>query len=264
METNKQHNRARARQLGEFMYEISSGVRLASPAAILRYEIDKALAKAFQRPLSIRPFTLLGTSVGHVLDKRNSGLQIHDPSDVFDADTKLALVIQANAILEKALLTGDTPWGPTPRVRPDYSHVEDEFVEHLYEFRKRLSSADRDTASRALYATVLVDILEPVKVAMLYHGISIDDFARLGLNGWIDFLEDMPSVNVNLGLRRHWLQNPELKAKRSDQNDWYYLGAAVAYCDVVVTERHFAHVVNCGSLRKRGSVITSLLRLPGA
>jgi hypothetical protein len=69
-------------------------------------------------------------------------------------------------------------------------------------------------------------------------------------------------VRVNIHLRRHSIANLLLQAKKNDHNYWFYLGAAVAYCHVVVTERHFAHVVKTGGLRKRATVITDVRDLP--
>lgn len=94
------------------------------------------------------------------------------------------------------------------------------------------------------------------------HQIPLDVFDKMGPQGITAFLDDMPSIRVNVHLRQHWVANPELKAKKNDHNDWFYLGAAAAHCDVVVAEKHFAHVVNMGKLRKRATVITDLRDLP--
>jgi hypothetical protein len=72
------------------------------------------------------------------------------------------------------------------------------------------------------------------------------------------------SVRVNAHLYMQWLQNPQLPFRENDRNDWYYVGAAAAHADVVVTERHFAHVVNTGGLVKNATVISDLMNLPSA
>jgi hypothetical protein len=78
----------------------------------------------------------------------------------------------------------------------------------------------------------------------------------------VRFLEQMPSIRVNAHLYAQWLQNPQLPVNENDLNDWHYVGAAVAYADVVVTERHFAHIVNSGDLVKKAVVISDLTDLP--
>jgi len=38
-------------------------------------------------------------------------------------------------------------------------------------------------------------------------------------------------------IRTQWAKNASLIPKPSDLNDWHFLGIAVCYCDLVVTEK---------------------------
>jgi hypothetical protein len=48
----------------------------------------------------------------------------------------------------------------------------------------------------------------------------------------------MPGRRADMHLRTEWAKSANLKPKPnlSDLNDWVYLGIAVCYCDLVVTE----------------------------
>jgi hypothetical protein len=45
-----------------------------------------------------------------------------------------------------------------------------------------------------------------------------------------------------------------------DRSD--HVGTAAADCDVVVTERHLAHIMNTGRLTKKAAVVPDLTDLP--
>lgn len=122
---------------------------------------------------------------------------------------------------------------------------------------------DADTRHRAIYAQTLRDVYDEVDEALTRHRIPWDDFALLGLDGWMRFLDTMPSRRVNMHLRRQWARNAALPAKETDLNDWEYVGTAVAYCDVV-TERQLADLVNRPSLVKKAVVIAHIRDLPAA
>jgi hypothetical protein len=268
IETAKRFDAGQHERLGRFMWEISDTLRFASPTTILRSEIDLALARTFQRPLKVRPFTLVRPGLDHALGRTGMGFTIEDPDRVLPASTKAELEQFANRMLDYAVLTGTTPWGAAPRPRPDLSGPSKGFVASIVELRTKLTAAPPDLRRRTVYARILVDMLSELVAALYLHGLSIEQFAALGLNdgheAYIRFLELMPSVRVNAHLYFQWLQNPALPVRENDLNDWHFVGTAAAYADVVVTERHLAHVLNLGSLEKKATVITDLVGLPAA
>jgi hypothetical protein len=264
IESNKQHDDARYERLGRFMHELSGTVTMAGPVAIVRHEIEMAFARALPMRIEVQPFSLLGKGVGYALGMPGIRFTLRDSKGVVTEARRQTIEKETNAVLEESILTGRLPWDtvPAPRGRPDFSRYNESFVAGLYDFRRRLESDDKDLRQRAVYANVMVAMLDQLNEAREHHKIPHDVFDKMGIDGITAFLEDMPSVRVNIHLRRHWIANPMLQAKKNDHNDWFYLGAAVAYCDVVVTERHFAHIVNTGGLRKRAIVIADVRDLP--
>lgn len=268
METSKRADADQQERLGRFMWEVSDGNTLASPTSILRHEIDMALQSTFQTTLNVRPFTLVSRGLAHAADKSRFRLELDDPDKVFSEDQKTELEAFANRVFAYSVLTGTTPWGAAPRPRADLSPPGKQFVASIADLRTRLASASDDVRRMTVYSVILNELLPEVKAALQFHGMMLDQFAALGLidgpAGYIRFLEQMPSVRVNAHLYLQWLRNPQLPLRENDLNDWYYVGTAVAYADVVVTERHFAHVVNAGNLVKKAIVISNLSELPGA
>jgi hypothetical protein len=268
METSKRLDAGQQERLGRMMWEISDGCTFASPKAILQSEIDAALVRTFQRTLNVRPLELVGKGLAHATAKSGMRFTVKDPDSVVPENTRLELEQFANRVFDYSVLTGTTPWGPAPRPRPDLSAPGRQFVANMAELREKLADVSDDLRRRTIYARLMVEIYDDLVAALTLHGFSIDEFAALGLEsgyeGYIRFLEALPSVRVNAHLYTKWLQNPQLPFRENDLNDWYYVGAAVAHADVVVTDKHLAHIVNNGNLTKRAVVISDLRDLPSA
>jgi hypothetical protein len=258
METNKRQDIDSRGDLGRLMWELSDGWALAGPGAIRQREIDRALSLVLHRTFNERPFELLGRGVLHASDHLKEGVKL-DPERVLPEEVRLALEKAANKLFDKTLLTGSTPWGERPN-RPDFTSQETQFSQGLIEARERLADADPDLQRRALYAQALFDILPEVKAALEFHGISEGDFFQLGSEGLTKFIESMPTVKIDIHLRLQWVRNRQLRTKPTDLNDWGYVAPAAAYCDVVVTEKQLADLLN-RRLQKRAIVITDLREL---
>jgi len=74
----------------------------------------------------------------------------------------------------------------------------------------------------------------------------------------------IPSRWVECEMRRLRHANPQKQWEGNDLNDVMALSVAVPYCDVVVTERQWAHFVGVAKLDRRfnTTVISDLRRLP--
>jgi hypothetical protein len=61
-------------------------------------------------------------------------------------------------------------------------------------------------------------------------------------------------------LTRQWAKNANLRPRDSDLIDWAFLGVAVSYCDIVVTENQMADLFSRG-FDTHATVIAQLGRL---
>jgi hypothetical protein len=108
---------------------------------------------------------------------------------------------------------------------------------------------------RCVFASELVDILDPLKAAMRAHRVSPDELA--GEDPLTAFLAAMPTRWMTAHLRRSAFENPSNKWESHDLNDIAYLAVAAVHCDIVVTERKWAHHLGklASMYRPRSSLI---------
>jgi hypothetical protein len=79
---------------------------------------------------------------------------------------------------------------------------------------------------------------------MARAGIGWEQFLALGPEGVSDFMLDLPSRAPSFELMRLQHDNQQTAWKPNDMNDIGYLSVAVAYGDVVVTERKWTDLLN--------------------
>jgi len=257
IETNKRRDLKSRTHLGSLMWELSDNWTLAFPLAIQRWELDRALSMTLNRRLTERPFSLLGKGLAHASGDL-SVIQV-DPERRLPQGLRTSIEKVANRLVTKSMLTGLSPWGEPPK--PDMSGAAKNFSDGLLQARARLLNDDPDLQKRAGYAQALVDMLEDIRRALAFHGISEAEFFAIGATKLSNFVDAMPSVRIEMHLRLQWIRNQQLKARLSDLNDFGYVGTAAAHCDVVVTEKQLADLLNRDK-KKKATVISDLMDLP--
>ncbi len=165
-------------------------------------------------------------------------------------------------LVEKSLLSGSNFLTGETAHRVGTSERAVVFQDAMNTLSERLEELDTETRERALYAIALNGIREPLGEALLRHGVSWEELFALGREGLIEFVDDLPSQRADVHLHRYWIKNRALRATRTLLIDWGQMGPMVMYCDVVVTEKLFADLINRGHLRKHATVITDLTQLP--
>lgn len=71
----------------------------------------------------------------------------------------------------------------------------------------------------------------------------------------LNFLESIPSLNVQINLMYELLKNPERKVHLHDNKDVAFLATAIPYCDIVITEKTWKHAANIQNLHTKYSTI---------
>lgn len=136
-------------------------------------------------------------------------------------------------------------------------------VRHLKTLPGRDSQLPPGKREDFLNAIALTDIIDPVREALGFHGLSWErDLEPLGREGLGSVVRGMPSRRTEVHLHRQIIKNPNLKPKDNDLEDWSGLGPATAHCDIVVCEKHFANLLRRDGFRPRARVITDLRKLP--
>jgi hypothetical protein len=119
----------------------------------------------------------------------------------------------------------------------------------------------RDVIAARYLALEIEEIRED---ALAAHGLRLTNVVTeiaLGRR----FTDSMRSADVWITLRTAKHRNPDSVWKSNDIFDIDALSVAAAYCDVVVTERHSAHVLTQAGVPKRigNRILTSVDQLAG-
>jgi hypothetical protein len=259
LETGKRRDQSSQAKLGQLQYELSKDWRIAEYGVVIRHEIEVALDLVLPGRVTLTPFAFVGKGVSHAMDKPASIRVAPEVRHLVDPARVIAAEAAGQREFERTLLTGYSERlnARTPRW-PDQTTHSVNFMRYLSQFRDNLTGIDRDTQERAIYATSLLDCLDNVNLVLRAQRIPAALFEALDIWGISRFLDAQPVRRADMHLRRQWISNPTLRPKPGDLNDWAFLSIACMYCDIVVTERHFADLLNRPGLEKRARVLTSL------
>jgi len=239
METLKHQDTERRSRLLNFMLDLSSDFTVAPSDVVLRYEMQVALERCFPGRVKVDPLQFLGSGLSHA------------------ADLDFVLNHSADSLLSSVLLTGD---------QQDLGLARD--LSRDRRFKARLDKL-RGTASRyspaqleqRIYTETLADVRRLLLELLASNQIPKAEFDQLGESRQRAFLNDMPSRTADMHLSREWAKQANLTPRESDLNDWWYLGVAVCYCDVLVTEKQIADLFS-RSFPARAVVLSRLPDLP--
>jgi hypothetical protein len=234
VETSRVSNVGRKVRLGEAMWHFSRGITLAAYSTIVRHELEVALS--MQLP-QVTPGAVSVLGKGH--------------AHAFGAPPlRGALAVFADEV-ERSILTGNPRLGIQPPAFAGATHREN-FRQHLATLHARFQNVPPELRENWLYAMSTVDILNPLNDVAARHDLPPSTLDTLGEAGLKQVIDDMPTRRVDMHLHREILKNRAYAARPSDLEDWGGLTVASCYCDVVVCEKHMAHM-----LRRNGFATTA-------
>jgi hypothetical protein len=221
METGRISNKGRRPRLAEVMWAYSQGKTIAPYSKIIRKELNIAFSHFFNVSRNTE-LTLIGYGVHHAFGQaRESKL----PSDIQD-------------VIEKSFLVGvDAKGKQVPGFRED--KWRNKFLNHLNNLPSIRAELPKNKWEDCLYAISMADIIEPMREIMLEEDIAPDDIGDFGKDTLKQFIDFMPTRKMDVFLHKLVLQNPNLKHKITDLEDWAGVGVATQYCDLVICEKHF-------------------------
>jgi len=242
------------------MRELSGGFTICPAAEILKHEIDAALWRLFPDqidPRNITPLKLLGKGLAHASGRADFSLKLTP-----ELRKQLPLKYQQaiDEMFQISMLSGVAPFGVAPRW--DSSGPESTFMKHLHMLHDKLRIVRAEERESALYAMAMLSILGDINAALDRHRVSKQLFDPLGEKGLRSFIDDLPSIRVEMHLSREWIKNTSLQAKRTELNDWAQTAPMAMYSDVVVAEKLLADLLNRSGLGLKARVITDVTDLP--
>jgi hypothetical protein len=266
-ETSNRGDRESREHLAWTMLGLSQGDAIASAQVVVPYEIEVALIKQLQLPDDLPPaIQIFGKGANHVF---NTKMFTYEAPDEYEG-RPLAAELQAMATvvgstwMEFAILAGSPSSETTrPALSQHMRLTGSKFAcgQHL---RDRIAEMGHGQLEDAMTATAIADILDPLLTVCARLGV---DPVRLFVDG-AEMLGSLvcaiPSRWVEREMRRLRHANPQKQWEGNDLNDVMALSVAVPYCDVVVTERQWAHFVRVAKLDRRfkTKVISDLRGLP--
>jgi hypothetical protein len=253
-------------EVGRIMLELSRGHRMIGPSnQLVQAEFESALYRFLKKPLRPPSPQVFGKGLGFVYERQIVGrIQRKDGRELTDVDLNWALQIEscANALAEELILCGP-PEGVTV---PDYDPQADrafaeEFVliQEEQATRFQANRTTRDRIGRVLTAAEWIKMAPLVVGTLIREGIDPEKFFQ-DPKILTALIEEMPVVNASLQLRRLQHENSERQWKTNDYYDIEALSVGVVHCDIIVTERHWAHMLNRAQLSKRHQTIVLTTR----
>lgn len=218
---------------------------IAGPPEIVPMEIDLALSARFGKPFSPRGRDIFGQGFAHAFGQPDYWFKAPEGMTL-SGDQIGRLEYAATRFIEAAMVSGPAQDLPVPGIDSEtyktYSQkykARDETLGAAFTWLK----LDKAIRERWLVAFSLLDIKEPLSEALARAGIGWDEFEALGADGLTEFLRHVPSRYVDYELHRLRHENPQSKREVGDLDDLAALSIAVVYCDVVVTERQWVHLI---------------------
>ena len=174
-----------------------------------------------------------------------------------------AIEASFNELIEQTLLSRQSLSSDSPPPKADLDDVEEFFSRNLVEVLDWLASLEKRSFDEGLYLMSMTDIADALGKSLARHGIAVRELIpHLTTEGLKEFINDLPTQRIATQVLRQWARNRTLRPKRNDLYDFMALIPAIAYCDIVVTEKLFADLVNREGFQKHAEVTTSLRELP--
>ncbi len=257
-ETGKQHDRNRRIGLSTTMARLAGQLRIAPPHAIVPWEIRQALNTVFDLKVSIPDLELFGTGVAHAFARPD--LRYTAPvqwQDGLPPGLVKALEVRCAAEFE-ALVLGDVmPQGGPEiarlRLHDHKNLTDDRFVQGQVAVAGWIGELGRHRLKDVMLATAFVDISEPLTLAATELGITAHQLA----DNAEAIIDEIPSRWTEMKLRHQRQANPEKSWEGNDLNDVTSLAVAVPYCDVVVTEKSWASLINAAKVGDRFNTLVT-------
>lgn len=245
--------------VADLMHEISKKHALARPHMLLPAEIDRALRRRFGLPEVPRSTDIFGVGMHHIFGE-DADRPPFEPSKLPGGGAGLSeqdlVDVERNFrdLIEREMLR----IGPNSLRESVYDPSDIELAKQYVEHENKIAASIRERNLRGnmlelpVRASDLGDIQPAVTEALERIGMTWEGFLdALGPAGVIRFVDDLPTRYATNLMRSAKLRQNQQKWEPNDLNDILALPVAVAYSDVVVTEKQWAERFRQGKAGQR-------------
>ena len=234
---------------------------IAAPSKLLPGELDRALRRRFGRPLVPLPIVPFGLGLAHSFGQALPQLS-EDTRAMLRKDFPAMSEQELTALIEMVLLAGPPEDLPVAGIAQPPLQFAEAFAADENAQAELFAERGAEKGLRRRAVRRPHDRHQGRAECSAGAGANVtnEEIVALGVDGVTELLLDLPSRAA--GHRMMWWQhdNPQTEWKPNDLNDIAYLSVAVGYCDVVVTERKWTHILNAsGAAKCAGTVVTSRL-----
>ncbi|MCG3178249.1 MAG: hypothetical protein BIFFINMI_00575 [Phycisphaerae bacterium] len=242
METAVPENRDRRERLARFMIQMSRGLFIVPLMTVRRLEILQAVA----RKLGCRPITCVRDGVVRRGLPHAFGCELSIKGVSDGLKTELMALFDSDDVMV-AMLVDAIDRGEVQAAQKDDAQA----AEQLEEIRRRAqSNLSPDQREKVEFAGMLSEVAPIILDCLKSLGVPMKLFADsfAAPDQWMAFARDIPTLDVfaTIGLGRD--KQLDRPIHRNDLKDMGFLSMAIPYCEVVVCEKFFHHLVCSASL----------------
>lgn len=254
METGHRRDHRSRQELAGLMIELSRLHTMAPVSRILGPELDRAFQVLYGIRTNARPLQVFSRGYAHAFGV--SPYIFTPPTGVRLSSERLAaLRRQFDELVEVVALTGipDERMVGVKGYDPDsHRQISERWAAGQEEYRSDKMMPDGwirgDKLRRLSSANAICSHLKPINEALsrCSHEQAILPFS--GEQELTDLIEHVPMIHIEMQLEQRRHQEAQKRWEPNDLADLSALTRAFAYCDVVVTEKKWAHFARAARL----------------
>ena len=255
--------------LANVIAEISGFVAISGRSIVVDHQLRTALAARFGGPPPA-PIPVFGLGSPFAFGEQKTLVLRRKGGGAPDLPTALAREIETGGrvIGEYMMLRGpvseDMPALRALGYRPEeVAKVEEARANRERELATMLKdgTADPGRLSDIVHARYLYwELGDSLPAALRPYRIDVNDFFAKGKEWLTAFLDDIPSVAINITLADKGFRNSYKKLTGNDIRDADAVSAAIPYCDVVMTDNYVAaQLAKSPAVGRHGTLVLSRL-----
>jgi hypothetical protein len=258
-ETGKRGNNRSRNEVVDVMRDLSQQHTMALPFGVLDQELDMALKRRFGRPEHPRQQQVFGIGMRHITEGRMHWPELDlsalpDGGASVPGGLRAQLADAVTEVIEEELLRA----GPNTFRAVGFDHANSDHGQRFVDFENLVATTivqhglNGELIDQAVRGTDFGDIRPALVEALGRIGLTYEQFMQgITVGELMSFIDDLPTRYVTNVMRSAKHRQTQQKWVPNDFIDIVALPVAAVYCDVVVTEKQWAHRMRHGKVDQR-------------